>query len=108
MGRGMREGLRETGAMARAACSRSGPVRPWTRGLRSRQPHSALALEEDQIERGCVARKAREQGMDLPAVVGLVVEEVEQSGGERLFELGRVGDVAIADPFRQRPVAEAL
>ena len=54
-----------------------------------------LALVDDQVEarRASLPMTAREQGVRLAAVVGLVIEEMIERGGEHLLDIGRVAEV---------------
>jgi hypothetical protein len=66
------------------------------------------SLEKQQIELRRFAGKAGQQGMDLPAVVGLVIEPVRQCRGQLLLELFRRRDPAVFGlPQPQRAVGAA-
>ncbi len=79
-----------------------------TEPRRSAKPGSRLALEEEEVERrgGVLAAGDGEQRMCLAAMVGLVVEEVPESRRQRLGDVGRAGDRAIAERAGKVGVAE--
>jgi hypothetical protein len=65
-------------------------------------------LENQQIEFRRLADQAGQQGMDLAAVVGLVIEPVRQRRGQLLLELLGRGDAAVFDRSRDAPVIEPV
>ena len=71
-------------------------------------PHPARPLEQDEVERGRLARDCGEQAVNLTAVVGLVVEEMDESRSERLFEIHRVRDRTIAQEAGEIRVGQSL
>lgn len=54
-------------------------------------------LEKQQIEFRCLADKAGQQSMDLPTMVGLVIEPMRQGRSHLLLEFLRRGDAAVFD-----------
>src|SRR5215468_2667082 len=57
-----------------------------------------LALVDQKIERRRLANDARQDAMGLAAVVGLMVEEMQQNRGQILHNLGRATGRAIGEP----------
>src|SRR5436189_981774 len=57
---------------------------------------AGLALEDQQVEGRGLALEAGQQAMRLAAVMGLVVEEMQQQRHQRLLDLSRVAQRAIA------------
>src|SRR5579884_3239315 len=74
------------------------------------QSDAGLALIDDEVEgwRRLVADRGREQGMGLAAVMGLVVEEVVERKGERLLDILRTHEGAIADRGGQIRLVERV
>src|ERR1700720_3631572 len=75
-----------------AACARGGEVFVISGGGSGRHP-----LKIQQIEFRRLADEAGQQGVNLPAVVGLVIEPVRQRRGQLLLELIRRGDAAVSN-----------
>ena len=79
------------------AC-RGTPFRPIERTPRAPdQADPALALEDQQVERRSLTGQPGKQDVSLAAVMGLVVEEVDQQRREILLDLHRVARCAITD-----------
>jgi hypothetical protein len=79
-------------------CAEGGEVFVISAGRPCRQP-----LEKQQIEFRRLADQAGQQGVDLAAVVGLVIEPVRQRRGQRLLELLRRRDAAYLIVAAMRP-----
>ena len=60
------------------------------------QADAGLPLEHDEVQRRCSPGEARQQGVNLSAMMGLVVEEMDQSRCQRLLEIGRIRNGAVA------------
>src|SRR5882724_1760592 len=57
---------------------------------------AGLALEDQQVEGRSLAFEAGQQAVRLATVMGLVVEEMQQQRHQRLLDLSRVAQRAIA------------
>src|SRR5690606_31518381 len=73
------------------------PTRPLLDPARTRK--TAFTLKDDQIKRwgGRVAPQAAQQTMHLSAVMGLVIEEMIQRRRQRLLDVNRIDDGAVAE-----------
>jgi hypothetical protein len=63
----------------------------------SREPGAGLALVDQEVEGGGGAGEPGQEAVGLAAVVGLVVEEVHQRRRQRLLDVARVRDRAVAE-----------
>jgi hypothetical protein len=84
-------------------CAASGEVFVISGRRFRRQP-----LEKQEIEFRRLTDEARQQCVDLPAVVGLVIEPVRQRRGHRLLELLRRCDLAVFDRSGDADIVEPV
>ena len=67
-----------------------------------------LSLEPDEIERRCLVSKARQHAVNLAAMVGLVIEEMEKRRYERLLHRHRIRNWRVAEPSPHRFLAQSF
>ena len=87
----------------RQTCAAGGEVFVKSASRFCRQP-----LEIQQIGFRRLTDEAGQQGVDLPAVVGLVIEPVRQRRRQLLLEFVRGGDAAVFDGAFDAPVVQPL